>query len=334
METLRSASRWIGRNAVLTLACVASLGLSSLGTSSAVAAETKVVATIKPIHGLVAGVMQGVGAPELLVTGAASPHTFAMKPSGARALNAAAVVFRVSSAVEPFTVKVAAALPDSVRMVTLAEAPGVRLLPRRHGTTFEDHEHDHDEEHDGGHDHDGHFDGHVWLDPDNAKAMVRTIADVLTDVSPKDGPAFAANAKRVIADIDATDEAIKRQLSPVAKQPYVVFHDAFQYFEHHYGLSAVAAMTVGPEVQPGAKRLSDIRARIASLKAVCVFAEPQFPARVMNAISDGTAARFGTLDPEGALVEPGAHAYTALLRNLADGLVACLGDNGDTSSPG
>lgn len=292
--------------------------VSVMSACGAMAAEIKVVATIKPIHGLVAGVMEGVGTPELLVGGTASPHTFALKPSGARALNAAAVVFRVSPAVEPFTVKVAAALPASVRMVTLAEAPGVKLLQRRHGTTFDSHDHD------DGHDHAGDHDGHSWLDPDNAKAMVRTIANVLTEVSPGDGPVFAANAARVIADIDATDHAIKGLLTPVAKRPYVVFHDALQYFEQYYGLSPVAAMTVAPDVQPGAKRLADIRARITALEAVCVFAEPQFPARVMNAIGDGTTVRFGTLDPEGALIAPGAHAYTTLLRNLADSLVACL----------
>jgi zinc transport system substrate-binding protein len=296
--------------------------------SPVAAADLRVVATIKPIHALVAGVMEGAGSPDLLVTGTASPHTFAMKPSGARALNAATVVFRVSPAVEPFTVKVAASLPATVRVVTLAEAPGVQLLPLRRGTTFDAHDHG-----DGAHDHDAAHDGHVWLDPDNAKAMVREIARVLTDVAPGEGARFAANAERVIGEIDAADREIKAELAPVAAQPYVVFHDAFQYFEHHYGLSPVAAMTIGPDVQPGAKRLSDIRARIRALKAVCVFAEPQFPARVMHAVSDGTAARFGTLDPEGALLEPGPGAYTALLRNMAASLKACLGSDGRAAVP-
>ncbi len=317
------------RLAVLVALIAAMATVSRLEAAAAGGTELKVVATIKPIHALVAGVMEGSGSPELLVTGTASPHTFALRPSGARALNAASVVFRVSPTVEPFTVKVAAALPAGVRMVTLAEAPGVRVLPVRRGTTFEAHAHDDDT----AHDHEAAHDGHVWLDPDNAKAMVREIAKVLTEIAPDNGAHFAANAERVTAEIDATDRDIKVQLAPVAAQPYVVFHDAFQYFERHYGLSPVAAMTVGPDVQPGAKRLSDIRARISALKAVCVFAEPQFPARIMHAVSDGTVARFGTLDPEGALVEPGRGAYTALLRNMATSLKDCLGSPDRAAAP-
>lgn len=313
----------LSTSAVLALATFAS------GVTSALA-EVKVVATIKPLHALVAGVMDGVGVPDLLVTGTASPHTFALKPSGARALNEANVVFRVSPAVEPFTVKIATALPSTVRVVTLADAPGVRRLSMRRGDTFEPHGHDHDG--DDGHAHgaeDGAGDGHVWLDPENAKAMVAEIARVLSEVSPGNATRLNANAGRVTRQIDALNGEIKAVLEPVRAQPYVVFHDAYQYFERRYDLSPVGAITVGPEVQPSAKRLTEIRRKIADLKAVCVFAEPQFKSNVISAIAEGTNARFGTLDPEGALVEPGAGAYAMLMRNLAGSLRGCL----DTSAP-
>lgn len=301
-------------------------GAYSFGPAAA-HAEVKVVATIKPIHALVAGVMDGVGVPELLVTGSASPHTFALKPSGARALNEAAVVFRVSPAVEPFTVKIVVALPPGVRVVTLVDAPGVTHLPVRRGDTFEADVHDHETGHaDHGATHDGSgTDGHVWLDPANAKAMVAEIVKVLSEASPADAARFATNAERVTADIDATDAEIKAALFDLRGKPYVVFHDAYQYFEARYGLSPIGSITVGPDVQPGAKRLGEIRRKVAELGAQCVFAEPQFSSNVMRAVTDGTSARFGTLDPEGALVEPGAGAYTTLLRNLAVGLQTCFG---------
>lgn len=301
--------------------------IAALAVATPAMADIKVVATIKPIHALVAGVMDGIGSPDLLVTGSASPHTFALKPSGARALNEAAVVFGVSPAVEPFTVKIFASLPKGVRVVTLSGAPGVQHLAARREATFEPHDHADHADHEG-HDHSeaehGASDGHVWLDPQNAKAMVDEIARALSEASPGNAARLGANAARVKAEIDAMNQEIAATLAPVKARPYVVFHDAYQYFEHHYGLSPAGAITVGPDIQPGAKRLGEIRRKIGDLAAVCVFAEPQYSSNVMRAVTDGTTARFGTLDPEGALVEPGAGAYAALMRNLATNLRGCL----------
>ncbi|HYD15319.1 MAG TPA: zinc ABC transporter substrate-binding protein ZnuA [Hyphomicrobium sp.] len=323
-------------------ACTA-LAIGLLATASpALAAELKVTATIKPIHALVAQVMEGVGTPSLLVQGAASPHTYALKPSDARALNHADVFFRVSESVEPFTRKIVTALPKTVRTVTLADAPGVEALAIRTGETFEAHDHDHGDghEHAHDHDHDGHDhaadkhddhdhahetrDGHVWLDPENARKMVAEIARVLSEASPADAEKFKANAARADAALVALQAEIARDLEPLKGKPYVVFHDAYQYFERRFGLSAVGSITVSPEAQPSAKRLTEIRKKLTTLSASCVFAEPQFQAKLVAAVTEGTSARSGTLDPEGARIEPGPGAYDALLRNLASGLKSCL----------
>ncbi|WP_439543550.1 zinc ABC transporter substrate-binding protein [Hyphomicrobium sp.] len=305
-------------------------------------------ATIKPIHALVSQVMEGVGVPTLLVKGAASPHTYALKPSDARELNHANVVFRVSETVEPFTRKIVTALPGSVRIVTLAEAPGIDWLNVRTGDTFEPHDHDHDthdHDHDhekdahgtgdGQHDHAGHDgehesgdhrsrDGHVWLDPENARKMVAEIARVLADADPANAETYKANAARSDAAIVALEADIARELDPVKGKPYVVFHDAYQYFERRFGLSALGSITLNPEAKPSAKRLTEIRKKLGALSASCVFSEPQFQAKLVAAVTEGTSARSGTLDPEGALVEPGPRAYETLLRNLATGLKTCL----------
>lgn len=288
-------------------------------------AELKVVVTIKPVHALVAGVMQGIATPELLVTGSASPHTFAMRPSGARALNAADVFFRVSPWVEPFTARLESSLPSSVRMVTLANSPGIEKLAIRRGDTFEPHDHDHQHDHSGDHEiEESAKDGHVWLDPDNAQRMVAEIARVLSEIAPEEALRLQENAARVTAAIEALDKEIAAELLPVSVRPYVVFHDAYQYFERRYGLSPVGAITIGPDVQPGARRLSEIRRKIAGLGAVCVFAEPQYQHNVIGAITEGSNTRAATLDPEGALISPGPEAYTSLMRNLANGLKSCL----------
>lgn len=324
---------------IIAVAIAVALG----GTAEA--ADIKVAVTIKPIHALVAQVMEGVGTPALLVTGASSPHTYALKPSDAKALYGSDVVFRVSEAVEPFTAKIVKALPEHVRVVTLSEAPGVELLDVRQGDTFEAHAHgteSHDEDHRehsaeaeddhdeaaGEHHHDEHgaHDGHVWLDPANARQMVAEIARVLSEVSPQNAERFKENAARASATIGTLETSIAAELAPIKGKPFVVFHDAYQYFEHRFGLDAVGSITVSPEVQPSAKRLTEIRHKIAALNARCVFAEPNFQPNLVNAVIEGTQAHSGTLDPEGTMIEPGPEAYTTLIRNLAAGLRSCLAE--------
>ena len=323
-------------------ASCASFALLLAGAAPA-AAELKVTVTIKPVHALVAQVMEGVGTPDLLVKGAASPHTYALKPSDARALNHADVFFRVSETIEPFTRKIVTALPGTVKTITLAEAPGIELLDVRTGDTFEkhDHAHEHKDDHDHhghdhgdhGHDHSAHDhgeethgarDGHIWLDPENGRKMIAEIARVLTEASPENADTFKANAARADAALVTLQADIARDLAPIKAKPFIVFHDAFQYFEHRFGLSAVGSITVSPDAQPSAKRLTEIRRKLENLSAVCVFSEPQFQAKLVNAVTEGTTARSGTLDPEGALVDPGPSAYETLLRNLSDDLRACL----------
>ncbi len=312
---------WIGAWRLVAVAALLAASVSGAAAED----ELKVVATIKPIHSLLSGLMEGVGTPTLLVEGAASPHSFALKPSAVRAINGADVFVRVSETLEPFTGKVVRALPDSVRLVTLAEAPGVKLLNRRSSGTFEAHAHDGAQQakHEDASTPAG-KDGHIWLDPDNAKAIVTYLAQVLAEAKPEAAERLRANAQRVNARIDALTADLEAELRPLRGKPFVVFHDAYQYFERRFGLDAVGAITLSPEVQPSAKRLTELRHKIKSLKAVCVFAEPLFQPNLVAAVTEGTSARSGTLDPNGSRLNPGPDLYFDLLRNMGAGLDACL----------
>jgi zinc transport system substrate-binding protein len=296
-----------------------------------VAADLDVVVTIKPIHALVAAVMEGVGQPRLLIDGAGSPHTFTLKPSDAKALNGARVVFRVSESLEPFTARLARSLPKSVQLVTLEAAPGLTLHDLRTGAAFESHahagkadKHTHGHAHGAAADAKGGRDGHIWLDPDNAKVIARHVAETLAGVAPIHAERFRTNALTLVTKLDALTPDIERQLAPVAAKPYVVFHDAYQYFEHRFGLAAVGSVTVSPDVSPSVKRLSELRAKIRQSGAVCVFSEPQFEPRIVETVVEGTAVRRGVLDPLGAAIPAGPDHYFQLLRSLAGNLVACL----------
>lgn len=297
----------------------------SQAATPAGAAELKVVVTSKPAHALTAAIMEGVGTPRLLVEGSTSPHTFTLKPSGAKAVSEADVFIRISESIEPFTAKLVKVLPRTVGIVTLAETKGLEVLKRRRGATFDAHD-----GHDGHADHDDDdagdaVDGHVWLDPANTGKLAAAIASALSEKAPQHRERFEANAKALENSVSAVTAEIMTRMKPLAGRPFVVFHDATQYFERRFGLSATGSITVSPDVHPSAKRLNAIRAKIKASKAVCVFSEPAYQERLVAAVTEGTSARPGVIDPEGLKLEPGPGLYVALMRSLADGFESCLG---------
>lgn len=325
-------------------------------------AAPDVVVSIKPVHSLVASIMKGVGEPSLIVEGAASPHTYTLKPSNARALENADLIFWVGPGLEAFLEKPLEALPKDAKVVELEDADGLTKLPFREGGAFEGHDHgehsggdhahghddhghgetaeaghDHDHDHDhghkeeaakDGHDHHDHehggIDMHLWLDPTNAKAMAAEITKSLSEVDPSNKTTYESNLSALNAEIDALDAEIAAQLKPVLEKPFIVFHDAYQYFEKRYGVRVAGSVTVSPETMPGAERLSAIHAKIEELGAACVFAEPQFEPKLIGVVTEGTEAKSGVLDPEGGALEAGPALYGQLMRNLATSMSTCL----------
>ncbi len=360
--------------------CAAAALLPLIGVPLQAAAAPKVVASIPPVHSLVAGVMEGVGEPTLLVPGGGSPHAYNLRPSQARSLSDADVIFWVAPTLEGFLVKPLKALPRGARVVELSELPGLTLLPARVGGAWDDHGHDHHGEHDDhdehghqeaahddhghdehahddhahddhghekhahddhddhaddkhahddhGHDdhaeHGAHGDPHIWLDPRNGKLIVQAAVDALSERDPANAARYRENGAEMAARLDALDAELAAALEPVRGLPYVVFHDAYQYFEVRYGMSAVGSITLSPERAPGAKRLQEIREKILSTRAACVFSEPQFEPSLVETVVSGTGAKTAELDPLGARLQAGPAAYDRLLRNLSKALITCL----------
>ncbi len=296
-----------------------------VSTTATAADAPRVVVSIKPIHSLVAAVMQGVGTPDLIVDGAASPHTYALKPSNARSLQQAQLVFWVGPGMEAFLQKPLSALGSNATVVELDHAPGITKLKFREGGAFEPH--DDDDEHEAGEDHDhdhGEFDTHLWLDPHNAKAMVAEITTSLVAADPANALTYETNQKALNDKLDALDTEIASTLAPVKDKPFIVFHDAYQYFEHRYGVRVSGSITVSPETIPGAQRVAEIHSKVAGLGATCVFAEPQFEPKLVNVVLEGTSAKSGVLDPEAATLPQGPDLYFDLMRGIASSLKTCL----------
>ncbi len=302
------------------------LALTAALPGTAAAEPVTVVTSIKPVHSLVAAAMQGTGTPHLIVEGGASPHSYSLKPSDAAALEQAKVVVWVGEGLETFLASSIATLAKDAEVVELAEIPGLKRLPYRAGGAWDDHaqEEEHEEAQEEEHGDHGEIDMHLWLDPDNAKAIVAAVAEALTRADPGNSGIYLANTKIMSYRLDQLVQEVEVDLAPVKNQPFVVFHDAFQYFDTRFALNNVGSVTVDPDRQPGAARLKQIRAKIAELGARCVFAEPQFEPRLLEVVTEGTEAKVGLLDPLGADIPDGPELYFELLRRNAAALKDCL----------
>lgn len=306
-------------------ALLASVVGAGLAAGAAASAAPPVVATIVPIHGLTAAVMEGVGEPRLLLPPGTSPHAYSMKPSDAAALEEAELVVWVGDALETFLARSLDNLAGDARRLALLDATAIEV--RHFARGHADHGHGADVDH--GHADDrGNVDPHVWLSPANAAAMTRAIAAALVDLDPVHADTYRANAEATVEQIEALTGELEAQLAPVRDVPFIVFHDAYGYFEDAFGLRDVGAVTLSPEQSPGTAHVAELQRTIRAAEAVCIFAEPQFEPRLVETLAAGTAVRIGELDPVGAGLEPGPDAYFQLMRGLAGDLVDCLAGDG------
>lgn len=290
-------------------------------SSAALADVPEVVTDIAPIHGLVARVMGELGAPELLVEPGASPHGYALRPSQVAGLQRADLVVMMGHELTPWLEGPVAQLAAGAVVMELLDTQGTMVLSAREEAAFEPddhHEHDHDHAHEGA-------DPHAWLDPQNAVAWLASIADALAELDPANAETYRANAAEGRAEIAAAQAAAADRLAPLAERPYVVFHDAFQYFEARFGLAGVGAISLSDATPPSAARVAEIRALVEAEGVVCAFSEPQFNPAILDTVTQGTGARLGTVDPVGAPLSTGPGFYPALIAAITNDVAACLG---------
>ena len=299
------------------------LATTMLSSSMTLAyADVKVVTSIKPVHSLVSAVMEGVAKPSLLVDGAASPHTYSLKPSQAEQLQNADIVFWMSHDLEAFLENSIENIAQKAVSVPLIESHDLTLLNFREGGAFD--AHGHDDDHDDKHDDRDEMDPHVWLDPQNAKALVHEIEEQLAKIDPNNAEIYKTNVSIIMKKLDKLTNEIDANLEPIRGRGYVVFHDAYQYFEKRFGISAIGSITVSPEVMPGAERVRELRKKIKELDATCVFSEPQFEPKLVATVTENTNAGNGILDPLGTSLENGPTLYFELIRNMAKSFKDCL----------
>ncbi|PCJ69770.1 MAG: zinc ABC transporter substrate-binding protein [Rhodobiaceae bacterium] len=296
--------------------------IASLWACTAQSAPVQVVVSIKPVHSLVAAIMGETGDPTLLITGGTSPHIFSLKPSHAIALSHADLVIWIGPDFERFLDAPLSNLAANTRSLPLLQVEGMVHLPTRTGGIWGA-PHTHEEE---AHEAAGNevTDPHIWLDISNAIIMTHAIEDALSEIYPDHAVTFARNAEELRMTLSALGTEITSQTAPVAARPFFVFHDAYQYFENRYHLSPLGAVTVSPDIRPGARRLIDMRKVGKAQDHLCVFAEPQFEPRLLQVLTENTNGQLAYLDPLGSDIPAGPEQYAQTMRNLTENLVNCL----------
>ena len=302
------------------------LFLSIFSFNSTVSADVKVVTSIKPIHSLAAYVMDGVGKPNVIVDGYNSPHGFSLKPSHAKMIENADLIIWVGEDLEAFLEKPLDSIAKKATKVELMDLKGIKKLKFREKNIFEGHDdHAHKKDKHDDHGHEGHAHGehdpHIWLDPMNAKVIIKEITNQLVKLDSANSEKYKANSKEAIADIDALTKSIKKDLNKNSR--VVVFHDAYQYFENRFGIKVLGALTVNTDVLPGAEQLAEIREVIEHEKVNCIFSEPQFNPSIIKTIAKDTNIKTGVLDPLGSTLNKGKGMYSELLKNMSSSFKGC-----------
>ena len=280
--------------------------------------------------------MDGIAKPDLIVDGYASPHGFAMKPSHAKMLQNADLIFWVGEDLESFLEKPLSSIAKKAEKIELMETKGLQVLKFRERNIFDEHDHDdhghddhgkkEDDHDDHGHDdHDGHahgeFDPHIWLDPINAKAMLNEMVEHLIENDPKNEAKYKSNLAKALQEIDKLTIDVMTDLSSSVAS--IVFHDAYQYFEKRFNVNILGAFTVNTDVMPGAEQLAEIREIIEHDKVACVFSEPQFNPDIIKAVAKDMNIKTGVVDPLGATLDPGKDLYFNLIRNMSASFKGC-----------
>ena len=302
--------------------------ICGLWLSGIVSADVPQVTTDIPVtHSLVTRVMAGIGTPDLIVNRGASPHDYSLRPSNAASLEAADVVFWISNGLTPWLDDALNTLARNAKVIELMDAKGATVLPFRDGATFETHSHRHKHDEDG-HDEDEHatvnIDPHGWLDPDNGKTWLDVIATELSKIDPENTDIYFDNVSQGKTDIDAVISEIDATLATFRGTNFIVYHDAYQYFERRFDVLAAGSISMGDVSDPSPARIAEIRQTVEELDMTCVFSEPQFNPELVATVVDGTKARARVIDPLGTRLALGADFYLNLLRNIAQTMASCL----------
>ncbi|MFP3013434.1 MAG: zinc ABC transporter substrate-binding protein ZnuA [Arsenophonus sp.] len=286
-----------------------------------------VVTSIRPLGFIAAAITNGVTDVHILLPHGASPHDYALKPSDLKKIKTSDFFIWVGLSLETFLEKPLAQLPTNKR-ITLTEDPTIKahLLKISDNSTSINNKNSHAHSHDEHHSHSV-YNMHIWLSPEIAYIIAKIIYHRLVALYPKYKKQLDVNLRKFNEKLTQTDKNLAKMLLLLDRDKgYFVFHDAYAYFEKRYHLTSLGYFTINPIIQPGAKRLYQIRTMLTQKKAVCVFAESQFKPAVIKTVIKGTNVQMETLDPLGSSIRLSKDSYVEFLTALSNQFKSCLLD--------
>lgn len=289
---------WIRRGQLLLSALLLAWQMAAIAGP-----QSQVLTSIKPLQLIAVAVTDEPGEVSLLLDPRRPHHEYQLRPSERSRLEHADVIFWVGPGLETFLQRPLASLPDSIRVVPLLTGADAQAHA--------------------GHDH-AHSDAHIWLDPDQAIAIARRMAVVLGELAPVESSRWQANAERFAVELRAADEQLRQRLAGKRLRSYLVMHDAYGHFEASHGLQRAATLSVTPEQQPGARHLLEIRRQFEEGEIQCVFREPQYDSKSLQALLQAYSPRVATLDPMAISAPVTREGFVEFYAEFGRSVAACL----------
>jgi len=285
---------------------------------SAQAKNLKVIATIKPLYSLVASVMGDKGSLSLMVDNGLDPHIYRLKPSNIRQIHDSDVVFYIDPNLEIFLKGILKGKYRGFTEIPMAQQKDIALIPYRTSKIWYKGEITEDD-----HSNDGAQDLHIWLDPANARTMVKVIEATLSGLDPANSLTYIQNAQKTIARIYRMEEKIREQLRPLRQKSMIVYHDAFQYFEKSFGLNSVGTIILKSDQIPSLKHINILKKLAKEKNVTCVLGTPGASPRIATVVMSGTNAGFGIVDPLGLYLKKSPDLYFQMMTEISQSILDC-----------
>ena len=288
------------------------LFVSSLAQADKQAENTplRVVASIKPVHSLVAGIMQGVGRPELLLSSNQSPHHYSLRPSERRKLARADLIFWIGPNMESFMPRLLHSIDNKTQLISLVDTEGLILLPMR--LTGHSHENQHTV-----------IDPHIWMNTYNIEKMADEITRQLVSIDPANTRQYKNNNKILHRKIKNLRNELRLKLKD-KNSPFLTYHDGYQYFEEEFNLKNIGFISSGPELQPSAMHIQAMKKLIRKYSIQCIFYDAPSKPPIITSLLAGSGARAIELDPTGILLPAGKDTLWQIMRSLGKNFQSCL----------
>lgn len=287
------------------VAAVLTAAFLSFSTGSWAASDVpKVVVSIKPIHSLMAGLMQGFGEPVLIVDGESTPYDEQMTSAEQRALEQADLVVWIGPELEGFLVDHVSKLSSDTRVVALLDSGELKVLPSRQAEDRRD--------------------PFLWLDSRNALILIDELAAILTEVDPDRAAQYEENRVKILREVAGIDRQLEYQYRDVSAVPVGLYHDTQQYFEQAYATSVVARVTARPDEEVSTADLLEARTRLAQMNVHCFFTEAGLPSPNLGILTGGLDMRVAELDSLGTGLAAGPGLYVELMRRNFNTIRECV----------